>query len=73
MAAGKLGRVEEERREYFEEVARLNDLLGTHERSAAELRDTLGHLQAELDAAKKGWADAEASAEARLQVRNACV
>ena len=71
VATGKLGRVEEERREYFEEMARLNDLLSTHERSAAELRETLGHLQVELDTAKKGQADAEASAEARLQVCNA--
>lgn len=68
MVTGKLQRVEEERREYFEEISRLNDLLRSHESSARESRDTLARLQAELEASNQERAAAEEAAESRLQV-----
>ena len=46
--AGKLGRVEEERREYYEEMVRLSDLVRSHEVAANVSDEKLQQLEATL-------------------------
>ena len=65
-----MGRVEEERREYFEEMARLNDLLRAHENSAKDSKDLIARLETDLKAERKARVEADELAESRLQVNS---
>ena len=68
-SSGKLRRVEEERRDYFEEMARLNDLLKSHESEATSSREKISALEDDLENLRQTSSDSEQSANRRVQVR----
>ncbi len=60
--------MEEERRDYFEEMARLNDLLKSHEAEAASSQARIALLEDELSNSQQSLADGQQSATRRIQV-----
>ena len=66
--AGKLGRVEEERREYYEEMVRLSDLVRSHEVAAKDSDEKLQQLEATLASSTAESASQLETANRREQV-----
>ena len=66
MSAGKLRRVEGERLEYVEEIARLTDKAGALERTHTEDEETVRGLRGELAVSQAALAKAEEVSERRL-------
>ena len=60
--------MEEERRDYYEEMARLNDLLKSHESAAAVSSERTSELQGDLDKARQELSDMQQSAGRKIQV-----
>ena len=65
---GKLRRVEDERRDYFEEMARLNDLSRSHETEAVASKARISALEEELRGAQQSLTDGQQSAARKIQV-----
>lgn len=61
--------MEEERRDYFEEMARLNDLLRSHEAEGAASKARITSLEEDLTNAQQSLADSQQSAARKIQVR----
>lgn len=70
LLTGKLRRVEEERRDYFEEMARLNDLLKSHEAAAASSTERIAELESELGKVRQALSDNQQGAALKLQVQD---
>ncbi len=55
-------------RDYFEEVARLNDLLRSHESSARLSLDQISQLEGDLEKARSALAEAQDQGNTKIQV-----
>lgn len=60
--------MEEERRDYFEEMARLNDLLKSHESAAATSSERVSELESSLARAQQTLSDTQENAGRKLHV-----